>query len=182
MNVPSARTYAGWLALVRILTGVIWLTHARSEISSTAQRSCRRTASLSPRICRWVWRKRPVRITISSSNVVAPNARALCRTRARRRARWSGIFACLRSLHASRRVLRSRFAAQLHGGARRVEHVSGWGSIDACIALLSAISLVLPTGRIAGFDGLRGQRAPRRKVVNAEVVPERPLDGPTAPR
>src|SRR6202044_3379891 len=41
--------------------------------------------------------------------------------------------------------------------------ISSWGSIDACLALLSAISLVLPTNRIAGFDSLRGQRPPRRK-------------------
>ena len=28
MNLPPSRSYAGWLALVRILTGVIWLLHA----------------------------------------------------------------------------------------------------------------------------------------------------------
>lgn len=28
MKLPTSRSYAGWLALVRILTGVIWLLHA----------------------------------------------------------------------------------------------------------------------------------------------------------
>ena len=48
--------------------------------------------------------------------------------------------------------------------------------------LLSAISLVLPTGRVLGH-----RRAVRRRVgappnvVVPEFVPERPLDGPTAP-
>ncbi|MBV9332830.1 MAG: hypothetical protein JO146_02395 [Candidatus Eremiobacteraeota bacterium] len=59
--------------------------------------------------------------------------------------------------------------------------LNGWGTLDAALVLLSAISLVLPTGRIAGFDGLRTPRAPARPRVIAEVVPERPLDRPSAP-
>jgi thiosulfate dehydrogenase [quinone] large subunit len=59
--------------------------------------------------------------------------------------------------------------------------LNGWGTLDAALALLSAISLVLPTGRIAGFDGLRTPRPPPRPKVIAEVVPERPLDRPSAP-
>jgi uncharacterized membrane protein YphA (DoxX/SURF4 family) len=58
--------------------------------------------------------------------------------------------------------------------------VNGWGSLDAALALLSAISLVLPTGRIAGIDGLRASRARRKPTIVAEVVPERPLERPTA--
>jgi hypothetical protein len=59
--------------------------------------------------------------------------------------------------------------------------VSGWGSPDAALALLSLLSVVLPTGRIAGIDGLRSARARRKPTIIAEVVPERPLDRPTAP-
>jgi uncharacterized membrane protein YphA (DoxX/SURF4 family) len=59
---------------------------------------------------------------------------------------------------------------------------SEWASLDGCMMLLSAISFVLPTGRVAGIDALLTRRAPRRPVVVPEVVPERPLDGPSAPR
>ena len=46
--------------------------------------------------------------------------------------------------------------------------------------LLSAISLVLPTGRVLGLDAFGARRGSRRIVVVPEVVPERPLDGPRA--
>ena len=57
---------------------------------------------------------------------------------------------------------------------------SGWASIDGCLMLLSAISLVLPTGRVLGIDAFWRASRPRRTVVVPEVVPERPLDGPRA--
>lgn len=60
--------------------------------------------------------------------------------------------------------------------------LSEWGSIDGCLLLLSAMSFVLPTGRVAGFGALTLRRAQRREHVVGEVVPERPLDGPTASR
>ena len=47
--------------------------------------------------------------------------------------------------------------------------------------LLSAMSFVLPTGRVAGFDALMSRSSVRRTTVIAEIVPERPLEGPTAP-
>jgi uncharacterized membrane protein YphA (DoxX/SURF4 family) len=60
--------------------------------------------------------------------------------------------------------------------------LSGWASIDGCLMLLSALSFVLPTGRVAGLDALFAHGPQRRPRVVAEVVPERPLDGPSAPR
>ena len=58
--------------------------------------------------------------------------------------------------------------------------ISGWGTIDGAprVALGGKPGL-LPTGRFAGMDALR-RRAVRRPTVVAEVVPERPMDGPTA--
>ena len=61
-------------------------------------------------------------------------------------------------------------------------HASEWAALDGAMALLSAINLVLPTGRVAGIDALFAPRRERRTVVVPEVVPERPLDGPSAPR
>ena len=41
-----------------------------------------------------------------------------------------------------------------------LESASGWGTADASLALLSAISLLLPTGRVLGLDGLFRRRVP----------------------
>ncbi|MGC1380168.1 MAG: hypothetical protein WA814_03980, partial [Candidatus Baltobacteraceae bacterium] len=57
----------------------------------------------------------------------------------------------------------------------------GWSSLDGALILLSAISFVLPTGRVLGIDALFARRARRGKPIVAEFVPEPPLAGPTAP-
>jgi thiosulfate dehydrogenase (quinone) large subunit len=179
VNVPSARTYAGWLALVRILTGAIWLTHALPKFIKSE-------AFLPPNGVFASYLQDGIAKTAGPYhdflvNVVAPNAAVFAQL-----VRFGELLVGISLVLG----LFSRFGAffgivlPLDYMAARgaLGSISSWGSIDACLALLSAISLVLPTNRIAGFDSLRGQRPPRRKVVNAEVVPERPLDGPTAPR
>ncbi|MBV8372726.1 MAG: hypothetical protein JOY69_05655, partial [Candidatus Eremiobacteraeota bacterium] len=34
---PSSSTYAGWLAIVRILTGAMWLSHGIPKFTQSAQ-------------------------------------------------------------------------------------------------------------------------------------------------
>ena len=71
-----------------------------------------------------------------------------------------------RPLLAAGRPVRHRSYGKLHGGARRAKaSFSGWASIDGCLMLLSAISLVLPTGRVLGFDAFGARRGSRRIVV-----------------
>ena len=177
MTLPSSRTYAGWLALVRILTGVIWLIHAIPKflngdaflppngmfsavpskgIGTTAGpfhdflgASLRRTRRSLPNSC-----------GSASSSWGSRSCLGLF-------SRLGGFFGVLFRSSIWRR------GAPGHG--QRL------GIAGCVLALLSVISLILPTGRIAGFDGLRTPRAPRRPTVVAEVVPERPLDRPTAP-
>ncbi len=70
--------------------------------------------------------------------------------------------------------------------------VDGWSSLDGAALLMSAVNLVLPTGRVFGIDWLlaRLRRAPAVAVapsspsapVTAEFVEEAPLAGPSAPR
>ncbi len=179
MNLPSSRTYGGWLALVRILTGTIWLIHAVPKFLKSS-------AFLPPTGIFPTYLQNGIAKTAGPYhdflvNVVAPNAPVFAQL-----VRFGELLVGI-SLFLG---LFSRFGAFFgivlpldYMAARGVlGTVSGWGSIDGCLALLSAISLVLPTGRIAGIDGFRTRRAPRRQVVRAEVVPERPLDGPTASR
>jgi hypothetical protein len=58
---------------------------------------------------------------------------------------------------------------------------NAWSSVDACMMLLSAINLVLPTGRVFGIDRFFMRRSAPKAPVVAEFVPERPLDRPAAP-
>ncbi|MBV8531341.1 MAG: DoxX family membrane protein [Candidatus Eremiobacteraeota bacterium] len=179
MTLPSSRTYATWLALVRIFTGAIWLIHAvpkflygeeflppNGSFTQYLQQGIAKTAG-------------PYHDFMVS--VVQPNAAIFAEL-----VRFGellvgislffGIFSRLGGLFGIALAL-NYMAVRGAVGAP-----SGWGSLAATLALLSAISLVLPTARFAGFGGFVTRRAPRSRPVTAEVVPERPLDGPTAPR
>ena len=178
MILPSSRTYAGWLAVVRILTGAIWLTHAVPKFLKPDD-------FLPPNGFFLTYVQKGIASTAGPyhdflANVVAPNAFIIANF-----VRFGellvgislvlGLFTRLGGLFGILLPLNYMAARAAFGS------VSQWGSLDAALALLSGISLVLPTGRIAGFDGLRTPRAPARPKVIAEVVPERPLDRPSAP-
>ena len=71
--------------------------------------------------------------------------------------------------------------------------VDGWSSLDGAALLMSAVNLVLPTGRVLGLDWLLGRlrrtpsvapaaSGPSTAPMTAEFVEEAPMAGPTAPR
>jgi thiosulfate dehydrogenase (quinone) large subunit len=178
MILPSSRTYAGWLALVRILTGAIWLIHAVPKFLNG-------TAFLPPDGAFANYVQQGMTTTAGPYHdfmvsVVAPNAMIFAQV-----VRFGellvgislvlGVFSRLGGFFGI--VLALDYMAA-HGA---IGTVSGWGSPSASLALLSAISLILPTGLILGFDGLRAPRVVRRPTVTPEVVHERPLDRPSAP-
>jgi thiosulfate dehydrogenase (quinone) large subunit len=175
---PSLRTYAGWLALVRILSGAIWLIHAVPKFLNSA-------AFLPPSGVFPTYLQRGIGSTTGPYhdfmvNVVAPNSGIFAEL-----VRFGELLVGISLVLGLFTRLGAFFGVILplnYMAARgAVGTLSGWGSPDASLALLSLISLVLPTGRIAGFDGLRTPRAARRPTVVAEVVQERPLSGPSAP-
>lgn len=178
MILPSSRTYAGTLAVVRILTGAIWLIHAIPKFMNG-------DAFLPPNGFFATYPQNGIAKTAGPFHsflvgTVAPNAAIFAEL-----VRFGelcvgvslflGLFTRLGGLFGI--VLPLVYMAARGAGTT----VSAWGTADASLALLSAISLFLPTGRVAGFDALRGCRTPRKRAVIAEVVPERPLEGPTAP-
>jgi uncharacterized membrane protein YphA (DoxX/SURF4 family) len=178
LNLPSSRTYAGWLAVVRILTGAIWLIHAIPKFTNGG-------VFLPPNGFFATYVQNGIAKTAGPYhdflvNVVQPNA-ALFAELVRVGelcvgiSLFLGLFTRLGAFFGV--VLPLNYMAARGAMAT----VSGWSSVDGCLALLSAISLVLPTGRVAGLDSLRSSRTPRRRAVVAEVVPERPFDGPAAP-
>jgi thiosulfate dehydrogenase (quinone) large subunit len=177
VNLPSSRVYGGWLALVRLLTGAIWLIHAVPKFIHGDK-------FLPPNGFFGTYLQQGIATTTGPYhdfmvNVVSPNSAIFAEL-----VRFGellvgislvlGLFSRLGGFFGI--VLPLNYMA-VRGA---IGTLSGWGSPDASLALLSAISLVLPTGRIAGFDGL-GKRRPARTAIVAEVVPERPLEGPTAP-
>lgn len=178
MKLPSSRSYAGWLAIVRILTGAIWLIHGIPKfvhasafmppsgiITSYLQDGLARSTGpyhdfiagfVLPNVGIFAELVRLGEVCVGISLVLGLFTRV------------GGFFGIVLAL--------DYIAAR--GG---LGHVSEWGGVEACLALLSATSLVLPTGRVFGLDALMRPRAPRRERVVAEVVPERPMDRPTAP-
>lgn len=178
MNLASSRTYAGWLAIARILTGVIWLIHAVPKFLH-GDRFLPPTGFFATYLQQGIASTSgPYHDFIVST--VAPNALLFAQL-----TRFGellvgislvlGLFTRLGGLFGV--ILPLNYMA-VRGA---VSTLSGWGSPDAALALLSFISLVLPTGRVAGVDAMRAPRSARRPKVVAEVVPERPLDGPSAP-
>lgn len=179
MNLPTSRTYAGWLALVRILTGAIWLLHAIPKFLDGAM-------FLPPGGFFTTYLQRGIATTVGPyhdflANVVQPNAGVFAEL-VRFGELLVGVSLVLGLFSRIGGFVGMVLTLDYMAGRGALWTLNGWGSLDAALALLSAISLILPTGRIAGFDGLRAPRVRRRPTVVAEVVPERPLDGPTAPR
>ncbi|MGB6521266.1 MAG: TQO small subunit DoxD [Candidatus Cybelea sp.] len=177
MNLPSSRSYGSWLAVVRILTGCIWVIHAVPKFVHAAD-------FMPPNGAFGQYMTQGIAKAGGPYHdfllgVVQPNALAFAEL-----VRFGellvgislaiGLFSRLGGLFGI--VLTLNYMAAR--GA--LTSFSGWASIDGCLMLLSAISLVLPTGRVLGLDAFGARRGSRRTVVVPEVVPERPLDGPRA--
>lgn len=178
MILPSSRTYARWLALVRVFTGAIWLIHGVPKFIHGER-------FLPPNGFFGNYLQQGIVTTTGPyhdfmASVVMPNAMIFAQL-----VRFGEVLVGISLFLGLFSRVGGFFGILLPLNYMAVRGavgtLSGWGSPDASLALLSAISLVLPTGRIAGFDSLRTPRAPTRPAVIAEVVPERPLDGPSAP-
>jgi uncharacterized membrane protein YphA (DoxX/SURF4 family) len=178
VKLPSSRAYGGWLALARFLTGGIWLVHGVPKFLHSAQ-------FMPPAGVFATYLQNGIAKTTGPYhgflvNTVAPNA-ALFAELVRFGevcvgiALLLGLFTRIGGLFGM--LLPLNYIATRGG----LGTLSAWSSIDGCLLLLSALSFVLPTGRVAGLDALMFRPSLRRTTVVAEVVPERPLEGPTAP-
>jgi len=174
---PSAIAYGRWLALLRVLTGGIWLVHAIPKFT-------RSEAFMPPAgsIVRLVGAQ-------AQQNPTAPYAQFLAHVVVPN----LGIFAELVRLGellvgvALVLGLLSRPAAffgivmtlnflAARGGLLSFED---WGGLDGALMLLTAVSLVLPTGRVWGIDALLGAKPEQPPTVRAVFVDE-PPPGPPA--
>ncbi len=174
---PSSSTYASWLALIRLLTGVMWIAHAvpkflksnefmppNGAITGFISRALQHTSgpyhaflagTVQPNIFLFA---ELVRLGELLTGV------ALLLGLFTRLGGFVGMLLCANYI-ASRGTVFSSATLQ---------------SVGFTLFVLSAVSLVLPTGRAFGIDALRAR--PRRTVplVRAEFVPEPPPPPPAA--
>ncbi len=179
MNLPSSRTYAGWLAIVRILTGAIWLIHGIPKFLHSDK-------FVPPNGAIVTYVQNGIAKTTGPYhdflvNVVQPHV-GLFAELVRLGEVCVGFSLFVGVLTRVGALLGILLPLNYMAARGALTTVSGWGTLDAALLLLSAISLVLPTGRTAGIDALFARRANRNAPVVAEFVPEPPLDRPTAPR
>lgn len=178
MNLPSSTTYARWLAVFRIVIGVFWLLHGIPKwthsdqfmppnglMSYFIQNALAHTSgayrdflvsAVQPNIVLFANLVRTGEVCVGLSLLLGVFTRL---------GGFFGIVLALDYMSAKGPLLSS----------------GAWQGIDACMLLLSAINLVLPTGRVFGVDALLGRRKRAIPAVKAEFVPEPPMTGPSAP-
>jgi uncharacterized membrane protein YphA (DoxX/SURF4 family) len=177
-SLPSSSAYAGWLAVVRIATGVIWLAHALPKFANSDQ-------FMPPNGLIVTYVTQSLQTTTGPyhdflANVVQPNL-ALFAELVRVGELLTGavlvlgVFTRLGGLVGVLLPL-NYLAARGNFAASAVLQ-----SPDVKIALLSAISFVLPTGRALGIDALLARRKRTTPTVRAEFVPEPPPARPPTP-
>ncbi len=183
MKLPSSSTYAFWLAIVRFYTGAFWLMHGIPKFTQSADFMPPTGFMMSFLQMQISHIGGPYQAFLT--DVVLPHA-------------W--LFANLVRLGevTTGALLLLGFYTRL-GGAIGVllalnyisakgglAHLSVWSGLDSVALVLSAISIVLPTGRMLGVDALLAHfrktpppvAPPQQQAV---FVDEPPMTGPTAP-
>jgi uncharacterized membrane protein YphA (DoxX/SURF4 family) len=188
LKLPSSFTYGFWLALLRIYAGCFWLMHGVPKFTQSA-------AFMPPDGMIVGYLTKAVTQTSGPyqaflQNVVLPNV---------------GLFAELVRLGevVTGCLLFLGFFTRLGGTLGIIlglnylfskgdpSRFSAWSGLDGAAIALSAINLVLPTGRVFGIDALLGRSKrlaetpvfvhPGNPPSRAEFVDEPPMTGPTAP-
>lgn len=179
MRMPSHWTYATWFTVLRIYTGLFWLSHGVPKFLNSAM-------FMPPN----GYMPQLVQKAVSSqtgfyhdflANVVVPNINIFaelvrlgevlvgCSLLLGIWTRFGGFVGCFLALNY--------MAAK--GALGSWETI---GSVDAVAFVLSFMMLAVPAGRIVGVDALLGRRPKRRdEVVIGEFVDEPNSTTPHAP-
>jgi thiosulfate dehydrogenase [quinone] large subunit len=177
-SLPASPTYAGWLAIVRLLTGLMWLSHGIPKFTQSAQ-FMPPNGFINDYVTRGLQTSSGVYHTFLA-DVVQPNL-PLFAELVRLGEVLVGVSLLLGAL--------SRLGG-LGGVVLTLNYIAARGhvfssstlqSLDFALLVLSLTSLVLPTGRALGVDAFFTRAKPAPSTVRAEFVQEPPLRGPTAP-
>jgi thiosulfate dehydrogenase [quinone] large subunit len=175
---PSASAYAGWLAIVRILTGLMWLSHGIPKFTQSAE-FMPPNGFITEYIARGLQTSGGVYHAFLA-NVVAPNL-AIFAELVRLGEVLVGVSLVLGALTRLGGLVGILLTLNYIAARGHVFSSTTLQSLDFGLLVLSLIALVLPTGRALGVDALFTRRKPAVPTVRAEFVPEPPLKGPTAP-
>lgn len=177
-TLPSASTYARWLALFRIVTGAIWIEHAVPKFLDSA--SFMGPNGFMPQLVAKGTQHGSHAFAPFLANVVTPNM-ALFAELVRLGELLTGVVLVL-GLFTRVGGLVGVFLTIMYLGAKGpLLSYETLGTPDFAMLSLSAINLVLPTGRAFGIDALLGRSRGRVPRVQAEFVPEPPLITPPPP-
>lgn len=177
-KLPSSGVYAAWLAIARVVTGIMWLSHGIPKFTNSAfflppngiiagyvARGITNTTgfyhdfllqTVQPNIGLFAELVRAGEVLVGVSLVLG----ALTRV--------GGLFGILLPLNylAARGHLVSSATLQ---------------SADFELLVLSALNLLLPTGRFFGVDAMFARARRAAAPLRPEIVAEPPLDRPSAP-
>ena len=189
MKLPSARSYASVLALFRISVGLFWLAHGVGKFTN-APMFMPPTGLITTYIANAIGNSLGFYHDFLL-NVVQPNISIFAEL-VRVGEVVAGALLVLGLLTRLGGLIGVVLATNYLFANHEVGSFSGWSSIDGVAVLISAVNLVLPTGRVLGLDWLLGRAAKPRvapaativrpEPVTAEFVEEAPLEGPSAPR
>src|SRR5579864_7182773 len=151
---PLAQTYASWLAVLRIVTGIFWLLHGVPKILNP------QFATQHGMMANMLQQAVPGSSGAYASfltHVVLPNASLFAHLVA-----WGetltgvslvlGLFSRVGGFFGV--FLPLNYWLMKNGWA----HMGDWSGLDLAMVALSAINLVLPTGLVFGLDGYLAHR------------------------
>jgi uncharacterized membrane protein YphA (DoxX/SURF4 family) len=172
--------YGFWLALLRIYTGIFWLMHGIPKFTQSKD-------FMPPTGMMMSFVNNAVANTHGPyqtflTNVVLPNAWVFAEL-VRLGEVITGALLLLGFFTRTGAVIGMLLSLNYLSAKGGLMHLSVWSGLDSEAFVLCALSLVLPTGRVLGLDGLLARlRVPKSpKAAQAVFVDEPPMTGPTAP-
>jgi uncharacterized membrane protein YphA (DoxX/SURF4 family) len=182
VKLPSSSTYAYWLAILRLYTGAFWLMHGIPKFTQSTDfmpPDGMMVGFLNTQISHV---SGPYQSFLM--HVVLPNAWFFANL-----VRLGEVVAgCLLLLGFFTRfggLIAALLALNYISAKGGLAHLSVWSGLDSTAFVLSITSVILPTGRVLGIDGLLAhlRRSPRAAEVPraAVFVEEPPMTGPSAP-
>jgi uncharacterized membrane protein YphA (DoxX/SURF4 family) len=182
VKLPSSSTYAFWLAILRLYTGAFWLMHGIPKFTQSADfmpPTGMMVGFLNSQISHVSGPYQSFLV-----HIVLPNAWFFANL-----VRLGEVVAgCLLLLGFFTRfggLIGALLALNYISAKGGLAHLSVWSGLDSTAFILCVMSIVLPTGRVLGIDGVLAHL--KRSPVNTDTVAqpifvdEPPMRGPSAP-
>ena len=160
---PAVSTYGAWLAIVRIITGIIWFIHGIGKVLNPQW-------AVPGGTCAQLLQQMTAHTTGAYHdfiiNTVLPNISIFAHLVAFGET-LTGVSLILGLLSRFGGFVGVFLALNYWAAKGSFAHLDGYSGLDMTTAALSFVHWVLPTGRVAGFDALFGRtRRTRASVIN----------------